>query len=68
MNEYLHTAIALGLMFGSYIIGKYLGRKEGVEDILGALMNCWGVKAVVIDEDGSVIVTKKDGTEKTIEV
>ena len=68
MNEYLHTAIALSFMYGSFISGRYLGRKEGWTLAFSALMDCWNVKVMEIDKEGDVVVTKQDGTEKIVKV
>lgn len=66
MDSYVHTAIAVGLMFSSYMIGRHLGYKDGLVDVWGALLTVFNAKQIEINEDDEVIVTDQKGVERKI--
>jgi hypothetical protein len=66
MDGYLHTIIATGLLFASFWIGKFFGRREGemyVWDIIGNIFNAVKIE---INESGDMIVTDMNGKEKIV--
>lgn len=74
MDGYLHTIIATNLLFASFWVGKFLGRREGkflgrregemyVWDIIGNIFNAVKIE---ISESGDMIVTDMNGKEKIV--
>ena len=66
MDGYLHTIIATGLLFVSFWIGKFFGRREGemyVWDIIGTIFNAVKIE---ISESGDMIVTDPNRKEKVV--
>ena len=66
MDPYVHTAIAVCLMFSSYMVGRHLGYKDGMIDVWTALLTVFNAKEIVINEDDEVIVTDQKGVERKV--
>ena len=66
MDPYLHTAIAVALLFISYIIGRYLGIREGRNELWFGLLEVFDAKRIEINEDGEFLVTDMKGNEKKV--
>jgi hypothetical protein len=66
MDPYLHTAIATGMLFVSYQIGRYNGVKEGAFELWLGLLEVFNAKEIKINEDGEFLVTDKNGKEKKV--
>ena len=66
MDPYTHTLIAVGLMFGSYWVGRHFGYKDGLIDVWSALLTVFDAKSIVINEDEEMIVTDKNGAERKV--
>ena len=66
MDPYVHTGIAVGLMFISYMLGKHFGYKDGLVDVWTTLLTVFNAKQIEINEDDEVIVTDQKGNERKI--
>jgi len=66
MDPYVHTAIATGMLFASYQIGKYLGRKEAGQEIWFGLLDVFNAKRIEINDDGEFLVTDFDDRERKV--
>lgn len=66
MDPYLHTAIAISMLFVSFHVGKYLGRKEAGSEIWFGLLEVFNAKKIEINDDGEFLVTDMNGNEKKV--
>lgn len=66
MDPYLHTAIAVVMLFTSYLIGRYYGRKEAGNEFWFGLLEIFNAKKIEISEDGEFLVTDMNGNEKKV--
>jgi hypothetical protein len=66
MDPYVHTAIATGMLFVAYQVGKYLGRREAGKEIWFGLLDVFNAKKIEINEDGEFMVTDFDGRERKV--
>lgn len=66
MDPYVHTAIAVVMLFVSFQIGKYIGIKEGAKEIWFGLLEVFNAKRIEINEDGEFLVTDMNGNEKKV--
>ena len=64
MDPYLHTVIAVGLMYASYRFGVYYGKQEGYENIIQTLLQCFRAQELEITEDADFYVTVDGKTRK----
>ena len=62
LNEYTHTLLALGLMIGAYLLGRYLEGRAIVENAIGSCLESL--------ESGGYIrtTTDKDGDKELIPI
>ena len=62
LNEYTHTLLALGLMIGAYLLGRYLEGRAIVENAIGSTLESL--------ENGGYIrtTTDKDGDKELIPI
>lgn len=66
MDPYVHTGIAVAMLFVSYQIGSYIGKKEAGEMFWGGLLEVFNAKRIEINEDGEFLVTDMNGNEKKV--
>lgn len=66
MDPYLHTAIATGMLFVAYQIGRYNGVKEGAFELWMGLLEVFNAKEIKINEEGEFLVTDMNGKEKKV--
>ncbi len=66
MDPYTHTVVAVGLMFGSYWVGRHFGYKDGLIEVWSALLTVFDAKSIIINEDEEMIVTDKNGAERKV--
>jgi len=66
MDPYVHTAIATGMLFVAYQVGKYLGRKEAGHDIWFGLLDVFNAKRIEINEEGEFLVTDHNDNERKV--
>ena len=55
LNEYTHTLLAVGLMLGAYLLGRYLESRTIVENAIGSTLESLengGYIRTAIDKDG----------------
>ena len=55
LNEYTHTLLAVGLMIGAYLLGRYLESRAIVENAIGSTLESLergGYIRTAIDKDG----------------
>ena len=64
MDMYIHTLLATGCMFGSFIAGKYFGRREGFRDMISVLLGVFNADSLEITEEGDFFVTNEGNTSK----
>ena len=62
LNEYTHTLLAVGLMLGAYLLGRYLESRTIVENAIGSTLESL--------ENGGYIrtITDKDGDKELIPI
>ena len=62
LNEYTHTLLAVGLMLGAYLLGRYLESRAIVENAIGSTLESL--------ENGGFIrtTTDKDGDKELIPI
>ena len=62
LNEYTHTLLVVGLMFGTYLLGRYLESRSIVENAIGSCLESL--------ENGGYIrtTTDKDGDKELIPI
>jgi len=62
LNEYTHTLLAVGLMLGAYLLGRYLESRAIVENAIGSTLESL--------ENGGYIrtITDKDGDKELIPI
>jgi len=62
LNEYTHTLLAVGLMLGAYLLGRYLESRTIVENAIGSTLESL--------ENGGYIrtTTDKDGDKELIPI
>jgi hypothetical protein len=62
MNEYTHTLLAVGLMMGAYLLGRYLESRAIIENAIGSCLESL--------ENGGYIrtTTDKDGDKELIPI
>ena len=77
LNEYTHTLLAVGLMIGAYLLGRYLESRAIVENAIGSTLESLergGFIRTTTDKDGDkelipiseiVAETVKDALSKT---
>jgi len=64
MDPYLHTIIAVSLMFVSYRVGRYLGAQDGISDMVQTLLRIFNADSMEINEDGEFYITIEGKTKK----
>jgi len=55
LNEYTHTLLAVGLMFGTYLLGWFMKARASHETLIGAFLEYLeegGYLRTAIDKDG----------------
>lgn len=65
MDPYLHTIIAVGLMYSSYKVGVHFGKQEGYHNMIQTLLQCFRADSLEITEDADFYVTV-NGEEKKV--
>ena len=55
MNPFIHTLIAAGSLFCAYCWGRFLYKKEGLDDIISAIID-------KLERDGFVAVEKDEAS------
>lgn len=66
MDPYVHTAIATGMLFVAYHIGKYIGGKEAGKEIWFGLLEVFNAKRIEINDKGEFMVTDFDDKERKV--
>jgi len=66
MDPYVHTAIATGLLFVSFQVGKYFGRKEAGSEFWFSLLEVFNAKRIEINDDGEFLVTDFNDRERKV--
>ena len=62
MDMYLHTIIAVGLMYSTYLWGRYLTKNSIMEEIIELMLT-------KLDEEGYIITEKdEDGDTSLVKV
>ena len=64
MDPILHTIIAVGLLFSSFMAGKHYGKAEGYENIIQTLLASFRADSLEIDEELDFCVTVNGHTRK----
>ena len=64
MDPILHTIIATGLMYISYLTGRHFGRSEGHKDVIQTILEVFNATGMEINEDGDFLVTTEKETRK----
>jgi len=73
MDSVTHTLVAMGFMFVTYLIGRYLGYKKGEEEgsqyIMTLFMLALGVSRLEINEDNkSILAFDEKGNKKYLKL
>ena len=61
MDMYLHTIIAVGLMYSTYLWGRYLTKNSIMEEIIELMLTKLDEEGYIItvkDEDGDISLVK----------
>lgn len=64
MDPYLHTIIAVSLMYCSYKVGRYFGNQDGISDMVQTLLKIFNADSMEINEDGEFYITINGQTKK----
>ena len=59
MNEYTHTLLAVGLMYGSYFLGGYFNSRKYVERAISITLDA-------LEKDGLILTKDDKNGEKDI--
>ena len=64
MDSYIHTIIAVSLMYLSYKVGRYFGNQDGISDMVQTLLKIFNADSMEINEDGEFYITTNGQTKK----
>lgn len=67
MDPYLHTIIAVAMLYCFYLWGRLVGQKEGAMEVWGALLEAFDATRIELNEDeGSIEVTDFEGNTRKV--
>ena len=67
MDPYLHTIIAVAMLYCFYLCGRLVGQKEGAMEVWGVLLEAFNASRIELNEDeGTVNVTDFEGITRKV--
>ena len=67
MDPYLHTFIAIALMFSTYMLGRHHGWRNGILEMSSMIFEAFDAEELEYDpETNELFVTNTNGTERKI--